>query len=185
MSTDTTDIPELATPGEEETQDQTLGSQLDIGSQGDLEQEGEAPVERPAPAIRGKVDRFGVAWGTGRRKTSVARVRVKDGTGQFKVNGRPLEEYFLIERDRHMVMAPVSATEMLGKIDVEATVSGGGPTGQTGAVILGIARALEAKNPALHSKLSEGGFLTRDGRMVERKKYGYKKARRSFQFSKR
>ena len=143
------------------------------------------PVERPAPLIRGKIDKFGVAMGTGRRKTSVARVRIKTGTGQFSVNGRSLDEYFCIERDRKMVEAPLQTTETYGKVDVWVRVGGGGTTGQTGAVVLGIARALQAMDPALHYTLADNGYLTRDGRMVERKKYGYKKARKSFQFSKR
>ncbi|MGC1272122.1 MAG: 30S ribosomal protein S9 [Planctomycetaceae bacterium] len=123
--------------------------------------------------------------GTGRRKTGVARVRVKDGSGQFAINGRTLEEYFVVERDRLAILAPLKATEMLGKVDISVNVSGGGRTGQAGSIVLGIARALQAKNPANHPTLSEGGYLTRDSRMVERKKYGHKKARRSFQFSKR
>ncbi len=140
----------------------------------------------PAPVIiRGKLDRRGVAWGTGRRKTAVARVRLQAGNGKFTVNGRPMEEYFCVERDRSDVTAPLRATEKLGQVDVNVNVIGGGPTGQAGAIILGIARALEALNPGLHQQLGENGFLTRDSRMVERKKYGYKKARKSFQFSKR
>lgn len=134
---------------------------------------------------RGRLDKFGVAMGTGRRKTSVARVRVKAGSGQFTVNGRPLEDYFRVERDRLMIEAPLRVTEKLGQVDVWVRAEGGGTTGQTGAIILGIARALDAMWPTLHATLAEGGFLTRDSRMVERKKYGFKKARRSFQFSKR
>lgn len=137
------------------------------------------------PILRGKVDRFGVAMGTGRRKTSVARVRIRDGSGQFLINGRPLETYFSVERDREMVQAPLKLADKLGKVDISIRVNGGGTTGQTGAILLGISRALEVVDPALHHKLSEHGFLTRDSRMVERKKYGLRKARRSFQFSKR
>jgi small subunit ribosomal protein S9 len=161
-----TDLPEL-----------TLGS-------GAPAEHGEG-LEALAPVIRGKIDRFGAAIGTGRRKTAVARVRVKSGTGQIIINDRPLEDYFRVERDRLMIEAPLKATDRYGKVDVWVRVCGGGTTGQTGAVILGIARALQVKEPELHHRLSEGGFLTRDGRMVERKKYGFKKARRSFQFSKR
>ena len=135
--------------------------------------------------IRGKIDRHGVAIGTGRRKTAVARVRITDGDGAMTINGRQLDEYFQIERDRLVIEAPLKATETLGSVDVWVRVNGGGPTGQAGAIVLGIARALQAKNPNLHEALSDGGYLTRDGRMVERKKYGYKKARKSFQFSKR
>jgi small subunit ribosomal protein S9 len=145
-----------------------------------------APVVEAAPVvIRGKLDRFGTAWGTGRRKTSVARVRVAAGKGVFQVNGRPHTEYFCVERDRMVVEQPLRAADKYGAVDVNITVEGGGTTGQAGAIVLGLARALEALNPSLHRMLGENGFLTRDSRMVERKKYGYKKARRSFQFSKR
>ncbi|WP_437205594.1 30S ribosomal protein S9 [Planctomicrobium sp. SH664] len=162
----------------------TLASGLDIGSAAASDADTvEIPVYQPT--LRGKIDRFGVAWGTGRRKTSVARVRIVDGSGKFTVNDRPLEEYFPVVRDLGMIKLPLRATDMLGKVDVIVTVKGGGSTGQAGAVVLGIARALQAKNPSLHSVLSEGGFLTRDSRMVERKKYGKAGARRSFQFSKR
>lgn len=137
------------------------------------------------PVIRGKIDRFGTAMGTGRRKTSVARVRVKDGNGEITVNGRELTDYFPTERDQQMVQSPLKATQNVGKVDVWVRVNGGGTTGQTGAIMLGIARALQARDASLHHQLAEGGYLTRDGRMVERKKYGFKKARKSFQFSKR
>ena len=123
--------------------------------------------------------------GTGRRKTSVARVRVKDGNGQLTINGRELGDYLTTERDQEMVKAPLKAVNMLGKLDIWVRVNGGGTTGQTGAIVLGIARALQARDASLHHRLAEGGYLTRDGRMVERKKYGFKKARKSFQFSKR
>lgn len=135
--------------------------------------------------VRGKIDKNGVAMGTGRRKTAVARVRLKDGSGVVTINGRPLTEYCVTERDRNSVLAPLKATDLLGKVDISVLAHGGGPTGQAEAMMLGIARALQAKNPLLHGALSDGGFLTRDSRMVERKKYGFKKARRSFQFSKR
>lgn len=135
--------------------------------------------------VRGKIDKFGVAMGTGRRKTSVARVRIKDGNGEFVVNGKPFEEFFCVERDRKMVQEALNLTEMRDKVDVWVRVNGGGTTGQTGAVILGVARALQVKDPSLHHVLASGGFLTRDDRMVERKKYGRRKARRGTQFSKR
>lgn len=137
------------------------------------------------PTIRGKVDRFGVAMGTGRRKTSVARVRVKEGSGAFVVNGRPLEEYLRVERDRDSVMVPLKVVGKVGQVDISVRVQGGGITGQTGAIVLGVARALQGLNPNWHHDLANAGLLTRDDRMVERKKYGFKKARRSFQFSKR
>lgn len=149
-----------------------------------------APADEVALAsvptiVRGKVDKDGTAIGTGRRKTSVARVRIKDGDGKFIVNGRDFSEYFSTERDQNMVQEPLKATETRDSVDVWVRVNGGGTTGQTGAVVLGIARALEARNESLHHTLSTRGFLSRDDRMVERKKYGRRKARRSFQFSKR
>ncbi|MBD3674015.1 MAG: 30S ribosomal protein S9 [Planctomycetaceae bacterium] len=137
------------------------------------------------PVVRGKIDKFGVAMGTGRRKTAVARVRVQAGKGKFTVNGKELTEFFPVERDQKMILAVLEKTEKTGKVDVWTRVSGGGITGQTGAVVLGLARALQVMDPSLHEVLSDNGFLTRDPRMVERKKYGFKKARKSFQFSKR
>jgi len=168
-----------STPPEESTT-ASDGPDLDIGSATAV---AEAP--KVASVIRGKVTNEGVALGTGRRKTSVARVRIQDGDGKLTINGRDLGEYFTLERDQNMILAPLKATNTDGKVDVWVRVNGGGSTGQTGAVVLGIARALQAKDPELHHTLSVEGYLTRDGRMVERKKYGYKKARKSFQFSKR
>ena len=172
---------EPATAEAEAVAEPTAADGLEIGSESV-----DAPEEpRPAPKIRGKIDRFGTAIGTGRRKTAVARVRIKKGDGKVTFNGRELDEFFGVERDRKMVMQPLAATEKVGKVDVWVRVNGGGTTGQTGAIVLGIARALQAFEPELHYTLSDNGFLTRDGRMVERKKYGFRKARRSFQFSKR
>ncbi len=177
------ETPATETEAVETTPQLTLGDGAeDAGADSEEEAEEKPYVE---PKIRGRIDKFGTAMGTGRRKTSVARVRIKDGTGQFVVNGRPLEDYFCLERDQKMIKAPLKALEELGNVDVWVRVNGGGITGQTGAVVLGIARAMQVKNPANHSTLSEGGYLTRDGRMVERKKYGLAKARKSFQFSKR
>jgi small subunit ribosomal protein S9 len=156
--------------------------ELTLGSGAPAE---EAPQTHAAPTMRGRIDRFGVAMGTGRRKTAVARVRIRRGTGKMTINNRPLEDYFRVERNRAVVQGPLEATEMVGHVDIWVRAQGGGTTGQVGAIVLGIARALQAMEPSLHVRLSEGGFLTRDGRMVERKKYGRKKARRSFQFSKR
>ena len=124
-------------------------------------------------------------WGTGRRKTAVARVRIRQGTGLILINGRPFDTYFPIEQSRLHASAPMTATQTLDKYDVWVNVNGGGQTGQSGAVRLGIARALRTAEPELEEALREGGYLTRDGRMVERKKYGQKKARKRFQFSKR
>ncbi|HSW45371.1 MAG TPA: 30S ribosomal protein S9 [Phycisphaerae bacterium] len=124
-------------------------------------------------------------WGTGRRKTAVARVRIRAGTGKFEINERPLEKYFTEEKDRMDAVAPLKVTETFGKVDVFVNVKGGGITGQAGAVVLGVARALKSANAEYDDALRAGGYLTRDSRMVERKKYGRAGARRSFQFSKR
>jgi small subunit ribosomal protein S9 len=145
----------------------------------------EEEVIKVPTIIRGKIDKDGTAIGTGRRKTSVARVRIKEGDGKFTVNGKLFEEFFVIERDQKMVQAPLRATSTRDKVDVWVRVNGGGTTGQTGAVVLGVARALEARDSTCHHILAHGGFLTRDSRMVERKKYGLRKARRASQFSKR
>ena len=136
--------------------------------------------------MRGRIDRFGAAMGTGRRKTSVARVRIQRGSGKLTINNRALEDYFRVERNRALVEGPLLATDALGKVDIWVRTQGGGTTGQVGAIVLGNRPCLAGDGSRdCMERLSEGGFLTRDGRMVERKKYGRKKARRSFQFSKR
>ncbi len=122
---------------------------------------------------------------TGRRKTSIARVRLKRGTGVVKINNRDLDAYFPVERERAAVLAPLKITKTLGKYDVIASVEGGGLIGQAEAIMLGVARALLGGGEELDQSLRDGGFLTRDSRMKERKKYGRRAARRSFQFSKR
>ncbi|MGE0377134.1 MAG: 30S ribosomal protein S9 [Planctomycetaceae bacterium] len=180
--TSETERPTTGSSETAEAEDSASGTAvLDIGSEASSASAG----PRTAATVRGRVDRFGVAMGTGRRKTAVARVRISDGDGKFTVNEREFADYFPLERDQQMILAPLRATGAAGQVNIWVRVQGGGPTGQTGAVVLGIARALQVKNPELHEKLSEGGYLTRDGRMVERKKYGRRKARRSFQFSKR
>lgn len=126
-----------------------------------------------------------VTWGTGRRKTAVARVRIKRGKGAILVNSRELKDYFPTIREQEAVLAPLRATNSAGSWDVSSRVAGGGPTGQAGAVSLGIARALKLVDPNTEDRLRAEGLLTRDSRMKERKKYGRKAARRSFQFSKR
>jgi small subunit ribosomal protein S9 len=123
--------------------------------------------------------------GLGRRKSAVARVRIKPGTGGFVINGRPLGEYFGTLRDANEAKGPLSLLETPDSYDVIASVHGGGPHGQAGALSLGVARALKSANPGLFERLRQGGFLTRDERMKERKKYGRRGARRGFQFSKR
>jgi small subunit ribosomal protein S9 len=123
--------------------------------------------------------------GTGRRKRAVARVFLRTGTGQITVNGRPFENYFPSEASRAIVKQPLLATETADKFDILINATGGGPSGQAGAAKLGIARALQEFNAELRGKLKELGFLTRDAREHERKKYGQKGARKRFQFSKR
>ncbi len=141
-------------------------------------QVGETPVKPAGPV-------HGFYWGTGRRKSSIARVRVKAGTGDIKINNRPLNDFFHQDRDRSAIQAVLAATKNEGKVDIFAEVEGGGFTGQAGAVVLGLARALRKFDSAAYEPLRDGSFLTRDPRMKERKKYGKRGARRSFQFSKR
>ena len=124
-------------------------------------------------------------YGTGRRKDSVARVRVYTGTGKITINDRDIDNYFGLETLKLIVRQPLVTTNTLGKVDIEATVSGGGVTGQAGAIRHGIARALLAVDESFRAPLKAAGFLTRDPRMKERKKYGLKAARRAPQFSKR
>ncbi len=126
-----------------------------------------------------------LAIGVGRRKTSVARVFLREGTGTITINGRPLTEYFTVESHLHAVRQPLQVTDSLARYGILITVKGGGPTGQAGACRHGISRALVAHDETNASSLKANGFLTRDPRMVERKKYGHRKARRRFQFSKR
>ena len=124
-------------------------------------------------------------WGLGRRKTSVARVRIKPGAGGFLINGRPVKEFFPVLQQQTGVSAALRATETTETYDVFCNVYGGGVSGQCGAVSLGVARALARANPSLEPALRENGLLTRDARMKERKKFGRRGARRGFQFSKR
>jgi len=148
--------------------------------------EGAAPVEtsEPAPAVR-KVDEQGRAYATGRRKNAVARVWVKPGSGAITVNGKQGAEYFARPVLQMIINQPFDVVDRGGQYDVWCTVSGGGLSGQAGAVRHGLSQALTFLEPDLRSTLKKGGFLTRDSRAVERKKYGRRKARRSFQFSKR
>ena len=125
-------------------------------------------------------------YGTGRRKSSVARVRVfENGTGAITINGRDIDDYFGLDTLKLVVRQPLVATDMLGKVDVVVTVAGGGVSGQAGAIRHGVSRALVVLNPEFRAALKAAGFMTRDPRMKERKKYGLKAARRAPQFSKR
>ena len=122
---------------------------------------------------------------TGRRKESVARVRLRDGSGRVVLNGRPLEDFFPTMAARLRVMEPMNITNTQGRYDIEATLEGGGTTGQTDALVLGISRALIELEPELRDTLKKAGLLTRDSRVVESKKYGLRKARRAPQYTKR
>ena len=145
-------------------------------------QPAQAPAQAPAKG-RGYDGHWW--WGVGRRKSAVARVRIRPGDGKFIINRRPCNEYFTEERDQKDLVAILTKTKTAGSLDVHVNVRGGGYTGQAGAIVLGLGRALVRYDSSLDGVLRGGGFLTRDPREVERKKYGQRGARRRFQFSKR
>jgi small subunit ribosomal protein S9 len=132
-----------------------------------------------------KLDKLGRAYATGKRKNAVARVWIKPGSGKVTVNGRPLEVYFARPVLRMLMQQPLGVARRVGQYDITVAVAGGGLSGQAGAVRHGLSKALTFFEPDLRGPLKKEGFLTRDSRVVERKKYGKRKARRSFQFSKR
>ena len=142
-------------------------------------------AEAEAPVHVQKLDSLGRAYATGKRKDAVARVWVKPGTGKVVVNGKPMAEYFARPVLQMVLAQAFSVCDVEGQFDVMATVKGGGLSGQAGAVKHGVSKALTLYDPSLRPALKAAGFLTRDARVVERKKYGRRKARRSFQFSKR
>jgi small subunit ribosomal protein S9 len=144
-----------------------------------------APVVSTMPLREQELDKFGRAYATGRRKDAVARVWLKPGSGKITINGRDQEVYFARPTLRLVINQPFGVAERDGQYDVICTVKGGGLSGQAGAVKHGIAQALTRYEPTLRAPVKAAGFLTRDSRTVERKKYGRAKARRSFQFSKR
>lgn len=141
-----------------------------------------APMAQPAKPNK---DPGGHIWGTGRRKSSVARVRIRPGSGKILINKREVNDYFPADSDRQSVVAPLETAKMLAAWDIWVNVGGGGMTGQAGAVEMGLARALAKAMPELEQDLRDQGLMTRDSRMKERKKYGQRGARRRFQFSKR
>ena len=143
------------------------------------------PATPEAPKYVQKLDQQGRAYATGKRKNAVARVWIKPGSGQITVNTRPVEVFFARPVLRMLIQQPLVASNRLGQYDLICSVSGGGLSGQAGAVRHGLSKALTYFEPDLRGVLKRGGFLTRDPRVVERKKYGRAKARRSFQFSKR
>ena len=140
------------------------------------------PSTKPA---KKEIDKSGFYWGTGRRKSSVARVRIKPGDGKLLINKKELNAYFTREQDRKSVLAPLKAVEADKSFDVFINVRGGGTSGQAGAALLGVARALKNYDEGYMQALRDGGYLTRDSRAVERKKPGQSGARKRFQFSKR
>ena len=144
-----------------------------------------ATAEPAAPVHVKKVDAQGRSYATGKRKDAVARVWIKAGSGKITINGKPFSDYFARPVLQMILQQPVVAAARDGQFDIDATVAGGGLSGQAGAVRHGISKALTYFEPGLRPVLKRGGFLTRDSRVVERKKYGRAKARRSFQFSKR
>ncbi len=159
----------------------------DLGDLKDLVEGGDVAVgaEAAPVAAEPKIDAQGRSYATGKRKNAIARVWIKPGSGKVTINGRELETYFARPVLRMILNQPFQVAEREGQFDVVATVTGGGLSGQAGAVRHGISKALTYYEPALRGVLKSGGFLTRDARVVERKKYGRAKARRSFQFSKR
>ncbi len=141
------------------------------------------PAEAAEPVS--KPQKYGYWWGTGRRKASVARVRIRPGSGVFQINKREINHYFTEMQDQNDAVSALELTQTSGKIDVFVNVHGGGSTGQSGAIKLGLARALKDYDSSLEATLREQNFLSRDSRRVERKKYGQPGARKRFQFSKR
>ncbi|WP_341894097.1 30S ribosomal protein S9 [Ferrovibrio terrae] len=145
----------------------------------------QAAVAAKAVVEERKLDKYGRAYATGKRKNAIARVWIKPGTGKFTVNGKESNDYFARPVLRMLLAQPMVVTNRTGQFDIMATVVGGGLSGQAGALRHGISKALTYFEPTLRPALKAQGFLTRDSRVVERKKYGKPKARRSFQFSKR
>jgi small subunit ribosomal protein S9 len=144
-----------------------------------------APKAVDVPTRRTTPDKGGFIWGTGRRKSSIARVRIKPGSGKLVINKKELDKYFARVQDRQAIQAVLKTLDVEKSLDIFVNVKGGGTTGQSGAIVLGIARALKFYDASLLPALRDSGFLTRDSRMVERKKPGQKGARKKFQFSKR
>jgi small subunit ribosomal protein S9 len=147
----------------------------------------ETPAAAPAATTEAAPPKVkpSYTWGVGRRKSAVARVRIAPGSGKIELNGRSLNEYLTNERDRKSIFGPLEVTNTGGKLDVFARCTGGGATGQAGAIVMGLGRALAKYDSSLETALRGAGYLTRDSRMKERKKYGQRGARRRFQFSKR
>ena len=177
----TGETPEAAAPAVETTE----APAVEAGETATVEAPAPVVIQAEAPLREQQLDKYGRAYATGRRKDAVARVWLKPGSGKIEVNGRDQSIYFARPSLRLVINQPFGVTDRVGQYDVVATVKGGGLSGQAGAVKHGIAQALSRYEPALRTAVKREGFLTRDSRVVERKKYGRAKARRSFQFSKR
>ncbi len=163
-----------------------MSEQTTLSNLGEAMGMGSSPAAAaPVAPAKPKIDKLGRSYATGRRKNAIARVWIKRGKGKITVNGRTLEVYFARPVLRMLLQQPLVTAARLSEMDIDCTVVGGGLSGQAGAVRHGIARALTYFEPELRPVLKKGGFLTRDPRAVERKKYGRAKARRRFQFSKR
>lgn len=152
----------------------------------EVKSEAKKPAAKPVVGVGNKSkEKYGYWWGTGRRKTAVARVRIRPGSGKLIVNKKELDDFFTRDQDRKAVVAPLKTVHAENAFDIFINVKGGGTTGQAGAALLGVARALRSYDENYIQALRDGGHLTRDPRMVERKKPGQSGARRRFQFSKR
>jgi len=186
----TSETPEAAAPAEAVEAGEPSQVEAQVADAPAREAADDQGISTQGPQIQAvlreqQLDKYGRAYATGRRKDAVARVWLKPGSGKILVNGREQEVYFARPTLRLVINQPFGITERVGQYDVIATVKGGGLSGQAGAVLHGIAQALSRYEPALRTTVKRAGFLTRDSRVVERKKYGRAKARRSFQFSKR
>ena len=180
----TSETPEAAAPAVETTE-ATEATAAEAGETATVEAPAPVVTQPETPLREQQLDKYGRAYATGRRKDAVARVWLKPGSGKIEINGRDQSIYFARPSLRLVINQPFGVTDRVGQYDVVATVKGGGLSGQAGAVLHGIAQALSRYEPALRTTVKRAGFLTRDSRVVERKKYGRAKARRSFQFSKR
>jgi small subunit ribosomal protein S9 len=184
------EVPEVAAPATEATAESDADASVEASVPEAADTAAEDAPPPPPPQIEAvlreqQLDKHGRAYATGRRKDAVARVWLKPGSGKIVINEREQEVYFARPTLRLVINQPFGITDRAGQYDVIATVKGGGLSGQAGAVLHGIAQALTRYEPALRTTVKRAGFLTRDPRVVERKKYGRAKARRSFQFSKR
>ena len=185
LTSETPEVPAETAATENAVADAPAADATPAGAVDDEAPAAPVNIQPEAPLREQQLDKFGRAYATGRRKDAVARVWLKPGSGKITVNGRDQEVYFARPTLRLVINQPFGITDRAGQYDIIATVKGGGLSGQAGAVLHGIAQALTRYEPVLRTAVKRAGFLTRDSRAVERKKYGKAKARKSFQFSKR